>query len=50
LGFNFFQMWQESALYFDNFSIKSLISLIKLISNSIKSQNLSILQLNPWLD
>ena len=28
LGFNIFQIWQESALYFDHFSIKSLRLLI----------------------
>jgi len=27
-----------------------MIGLIKLIPSLIKSQNLSILQLNPWLD
>jgi hypothetical protein len=46
LGFLFLQFGPQLTLNFDISSIKSLISLIKLITSSIKSQNLSILQLS----
>ena len=52
LGFFSFVMatcfWPKSALNFNIYLIKSLISLIKLIQSSIKFPNLLILQLNSW--
>jgi hypothetical protein len=50
LGYNFLQFQPKSALNFSIFSIKPLISLIKLISSLIKYPNLLIFLIFDQID